>query len=120
VTGVLPGLEVSVVLGLGFYSLARVSSAQSDGICPIETIGTIDDQLIAELLRLDGPAQAVMRTATHDHVLGDIAIQAGESALVVLAAPNRDPTVFNDADQLHPDRLGPTPLAFGSPATRTY
>jgi hypothetical protein len=49
---VLPGLEVSVELGLGFYSLAflllKVTAfAHRD-------LGTIDDKLIAEILRLDG------------------------------------------------------------------
>ncbi|ORB76422.1 cytochrome P450, partial [Mycobacterium timonense] len=58
-------------------------------------------------------AQAVVRTATHDHVFGDVTIHAGEPALVVLAAANRDPAIFNSPDQLQTDRPGPAPLAFG-------
>jgi cytochrome P450 len=40
-------------------------------------------------------------------------IAAGQQALVIVAAANRDPTVFDHPDQLHPDRGGPAPLAFG-------
>jgi cytochrome P450 len=94
-------------------AMIRLMAPQSDGVRLIETIGTIDDQLIAELLRLDGPAQSVMRTATRDHVLGDVTICAGEPALVVLAAANRDPAVFYKPDQLRADRQGPAPLTFG-------
>jgi cytochrome P450 len=94
-------------------TMIRLLTPQRDGIRPIETIHTIDDRLIAELLRLDGPAQAVARTATHDHVLGDVTIRAGEPAVVVLAAANRDPAIFNSPDQLRTDRPGPAPLTFG-------
>jgi hypothetical protein len=37
------------------------------------------------VVRLDGPVQAVGRTATRDHVINHIAIHAGEPVLVVLA-----------------------------------
>jgi cytochrome P450 len=76
--------------------MIRLLTPQPDGTRPLDTIKAIDQRLITELLRLDGPAQAVMRTATTDHVLSDITIHAGQPALVVLAAANRDPAVFND------------------------
>ncbi|OBB96492.1 cytochrome P450 [Mycobacterium sp. 852002-40037_SCH5390672] len=91
----------------------RLLTPEHNGIPPIETIDTIDDRVLTELLRLDGPAHAVTRTATHDHVLGDVTIHAGEPALVILAAANRDPTVFSKPDQLQAGRAGPAPLAFG-------
>ena len=94
-------------------AMIRIMAPQRDGLRLIETIGTIDDQLIAELLRLDGPAQSVMRTATRDHVFGDVTICTGEPALVILAAANRDPAVFDKPDQLRADRQGPAPLTFG-------
>jgi cytochrome P450 len=77
------------------------------------TTGTVDDRLIAELLRLDGPVQAVGRTATRDQIIDDVTIRAGEQALVVIAAANRDPAVFDRPDELQSDRPGPPPLAFG-------
>lgn len=91
----------------------RLLTPQHDGTRPIETMDTVDDRLITELLRLDGPAQAVTRTATRNHTFGDIAIHAGEPALVVLAAASRDPAVFDKPDQLQKDRTGPAPLTFG-------
>ena len=72
---------------------------QPDGTRPIDTIDTINDRLITELLRVEGPAQVVVRTATYDHVLGGVTIRAGEPAVVVLAAANRDPAVFNKPDR---------------------
>ncbi len=73
----------------------------------------VDEQLITELLRVDGPVQAVGRTATRDHVIDGVSIGAGEPVLVVIAAANRDPAVFDRPDELRPDRTGPAPLAFG-------
>lgn len=94
-------------------AMIRLLTPQRDGTRPIEAIDTVDDRLITELLRLDGPAQAVTRTATQDHVIKGVTIHAGESALVVLAAANRDPAVYNKPEQLHTDRPGPAPLTFG-------
>ena len=94
-------------------AMIRLLTPQRHGIRPIETIDAIDDRLVTELLRLDGPAQTVVRTATHDHTFSDVTIHAGEPALVVLAAANRDPAIFNSPDQLQTDRPGPAPLTFG-------
>jgi cytochrome P450 len=94
-------------------AMIRLLTVGSDGLRPADAIDTVDDGLITELLRLDGPVQAVGRTATADHVLNDATIRAGEPALVVIAAANRDPAIFNRPDQLRADRSGPTPLAFG-------
>ena len=79
----------------------------------IDAVGMVDDRLVTELLRMDGPIQAVGRTATREHVIDGTAIAAGESALVVLGAANRDPLVFNDPQKFRLGRPGPTPLAFG-------
>lgn len=94
-------------------AMIRLLTPHRLGIRPIETIDAIDDRLITELLRLDGPAQAVTRTATHDHTFNEVIIHAGEPALVVLAAANRDPAAFDKPDQLRTDRPGPAPLTFG-------
>ncbi|WP_322860688.1 cytochrome P450 [Mycobacterium europaeum] len=91
----------------------RLLTPARHGNRPIENIEAVDDQLITELMRLDGPVQAVARTATRDHLIGDIAIHPGDSVLVVLAAANRDPTVFDQPDQLRTDQPGPPPLTFG-------
>lgn len=77
------------------------------------TADAVDAGVVTELLRLDGPVQAVGRTATRDHILEDVHIGAGQSVLVVLAAANRDPEVFTDPDKFRPGRRGPAPLSFG-------
>jgi hypothetical protein len=68
-------------------AMIRLLTPRLDGVRPIDAIDAIDDRLITELLRLDGPVQAVGRTAPHDHVLNDITIHAGEPVLVVLPPP---------------------------------
>lgn len=91
----------------------RLLTPGSDGVRPIATVETVGDRLCTELLRLDGPVQAVGRTATCDHVIDGVTIRATEPVLVVLAAANRDPAVFTQPDRLQPERVGPAPLAFG-------
>lgn len=94
-------------------TMIRLLTPKADGTRPIEAIHAVDDRLITELLRLDGPAQAVARTATQDHHLGNVTIRVGEPVFVVLAAANRDPAVYHEPDQLDTDRPGPAPLSFG-------
>ncbi|GBE65578.1 putative cytochrome P450 [Mycobacterium sp. MFM001] len=73
----------------------------------------VDSSLVTELLRLDGPVQATARTATEDHRIGGVDIARGQQAVVVVAAANRDPAVFDEPGQFRPDRTGPAPLSFG-------
>lgn len=91
----------------------RLLTPSPDGVRPIATVETVGGPLCTELLRLDGPVQAVGRTATCDHIIDGVTIRATEPVLVVLAAGNRDPAVFTQPDQLQPKRAGPAPLAFG-------
>jgi cytochrome P450 len=91
----------------------RLLSPGHDGIQPIGTADTVDDRLVTELLRMDGPVQAVGRTATRSYAIDDIVITGGEPALVVLGAANRDPIVFDRPEQFRLDRTGPAPLTFG-------
>lgn len=76
-------------------------------------VGDIDGGLVNELLRLDGPVQAVSRTATRDHVIGNAHITAHQTMLVVIAAANRDPHTFHAPNEFRPERRGPAPLSFG-------
>jgi cytochrome P450 len=94
-------------------AMIRLSTATHAGVRPIDAIGAVDDRLITELLRLDGPVQGVGRTATTDHVINGVTVHAGEQAVVVLGAANRDPAVFHHPDELDADRPGPAPLTFG-------
>lgn len=78
-----------------------------------EQVETVDGAVITELLRLDGPVQSTVRTATEDHQLGGVDIAAGDSVVVVVAAANRDPAVFEEPGRFRVDRTGPAPVAFG-------
>ncbi|MUL46112.1 cytochrome P450 [Mycobacterium sp. CBMA293] len=75
-----------------------------------EQVAAVDGAVVTELLRLDGPVQSTVRTATEDQPLG---IAAGDSVIVVVAAANRDPAVFDEPDRFRLGRTGPAPLAFG-------
>lgn len=94
-------------------SMFRLLTPNDDGNRPIDTLDTGDGALMTELLRLDGPVQAVGRTATSDHVVDGVMIRANQPVLVVLAAANRDPEDFTEPNQLRLGRIGPAPLAFG-------
>ncbi|WP_285028799.1 cytochrome P450 [Mycolicibacterium sp. lyk4-40-TYG-92] len=78
-----------------------------------EQIDTVDGAVITELLRLDGPVQSTVRTATEDHTVGGVDVAAGDSVVVVVAAANRDPAVFDEPDRFRLGRAGPAPVAFG-------
>lgn len=94
-------------------ALLRLLTPRPDGIGIADRVDPTDASLITELLRLDGPVQATARTATEDQRIGGVDIACGQQAVVVIAAANRDPAVFNEPDQFQPKRTGPAPLSFG-------
>ncbi|MDT5309333.1 MAG: hypothetical protein QOE48_5035 [Mycobacterium sp.] len=94
-------------------AIIRLLQPGVDGSRLIDNLDLADPALVKELLRLDGPVQATARTAIEDQVISGAEIAAGQQALVVIAAANRDPTVFDQPDQLHVQRRGPAPIAFG-------
>jgi cytochrome P450 len=94
-------------------AVIRLLQGNADGHRPNDSLDPSDPALLAELVRLDGPVQATARVATQDQLVGGTVITAGQQALVVLAAANRDPAVFERPEELRPHRGGPAPLAFG-------
>lgn len=98
------------LLGAG---IIRLLQPKADGSRLIDHLDPTDPALLTELLRLDGPVQATARTATQDQRIGEAVIAAGQQVLVVIAAANRDPAVFEQPDQFRLSRAGPAPLAFG-------
>jgi len=69
---------------------------------------------VEELMRFDGPAQhATFRYATEDLQYDGVTIPRGAQVLVSLAAANRDPRRFSDADDLQIGRADVRHLAFG-------
>ncbi|MDT5172383.1 MAG: hypothetical protein QOD02_5764 [Mycobacterium sp.] len=94
-------------------AMIRLLAVGPGGTRIVDGLDPSDPALITELLRLDAPVQATARTATQNHLVGDVEIAAGQPVLVVVAAANRDPAIFDEPDQLRLHRGGPAPLAFG-------
>jgi len=70
---------------------------------------------IEEILRYESPApMALSRVATADTDVGGTVIPAGESALVLLVAANRDPAVFDDPHRFDAFRSGGDHIGFGT------
>jgi len=71
------------------------------------------DGAIEESLRIDSPAQMLMRRATADVAIGGVTIPAGEPVMVYLASANRDPTRWGDPASFELARERERHLAFG-------
>jgi cytochrome P450 len=61
---------------------------------------TLVDGAVEELLRYDSPVQFTSRKAQEEVVVGEQKIAAGQVAMVLLGAANRDPAMFPDPDRL--------------------
>lgn len=59
---------------------------------------------VEELLRFDGPVHLTGRTATQDLEVAGVPIERGQAVITLLAAANRDPSVFDDPDGLDVNR----------------
>lgn len=72
------------------------------------------DVAIEEFLRYTGPVEmATTRYAAEDIEIGGTFIRAGTPIIVILAAANRDPAVFQDAAELNVTRESNKHLGFG-------
>jgi cytochrome P450 len=71
--------------------------------------------LVDEVLRLATPVQGMFRRVTRDTELGDTAIPAGATVVLLYASANRDSTEFGDPDVMALDRPnGRAHLSFGN------
>ncbi len=66
-----------------------------------------------EALRWEPPITTVVRRAVRDCELGGLAIPAGTTVSVSVAAANRDPTRYPDPDRFDPTRKNIAHLTFG-------
>jgi cytochrome P450 len=54
---------------------------------------------IEELLRYDGPGMQIIKMAGEDVQMGDVLVRKGDIMHLLLAAANRDPAAYEDADR---------------------
>lgn len=75
---------------------------------------TLLTDALEEVLRFEGPVPTLTRTATREVEMHGKTIPAGEKVLLLLAAANRDPRVFDDPERFDIHRRGPNHIEFGS------
>lgn len=68
---------------------------------------------LEEMLRYDGPVQALVRVAMQETAFGDVRVERGAVLLLLIAAANRDPARFPDPDDFDIHRDAGGHLAFG-------
>jgi cytochrome P450 len=92
--------------------LNRLAEAPDDWAAMRGDPGLIE-AAIEESLRVDSPAQMIIRRATEDVVLGGETIKAGDRVLVYLASANRDPSRWADPANFELARERDRHVAFG-------
>lgn len=69
--------------------------------------------IIEETLRHDPPVQLVSRVAAAELEINGVTVPRGDTAILLIAAAQRDPASFVDPDVFDPDRAVTRHLAFG-------
>lgn len=72
------------------------------------------DSAVEEALRMDAPAQFMVRTCRRDTTLGDQHVTPGQTVFMCIGAANRDESVHDDPDTFRVDRGSRDHLAFGA------
>jgi len=116
-------VSICVILIAGAHD--TTTSAMCSGLYRIATDQQLQARLrenhalipkfIEESLRYDSPVHGLYRRATRATKVGDTSIPEGAILVLRYGAANRDPSVFNAADELNIDRTNASRhLAFGS------
>jgi pimeloyl-[acyl-carrier protein] synthase len=74
---------------------------------------TLINKAVEEMLRYDGPIQAIARFAKEDTELGGTMIRKGSVMFNILASANRDPAQFKDPEKFDITRWPNPQLGFG-------
>jgi cytochrome P450 len=104
------GFETTMnLVGNGTLALLR----HPDELARLRDDPTLIRTGVEELLRYDGPVHVTARIATTDVEIGGETVRAGEQAVAILGAANRDPEEFVDPDRLDVARTPNRHLGFG-------
>ena len=76
----------------------------------------VAEACVEEVLRYDGTAQLVVRTASEDLTVEGVVIPAGGVVLVILGAANRDPARFPSPGVFDVERVDKKHITFGAGA----
>jgi hypothetical protein len=105
------GLETtSNLIGNAMLALLR----NPDQMAKLRQRPTLIKSGLEELVRFDGPLHLIGRVANENIEVGGTTIAAGEQAILVLAAADRDPTRFKQPDRLDLARTPNSHLGFGA------
>jgi cytochrome P450 len=122
--GISPHEIASVIFGLGFAGHETTTNLLSNAVRNL--VGRPDiwarlcedaslvDRAVEEVLRLDSSVICWRRITTEPVEIGGVAIPEGAKLLLLLAAANRDPAIFEAPNDLRLDRSnGTRHLSFG-------
>ena len=82
-------------------------------LAKLQADATLIDSAIEEVLRFDGPTNALVRVVAKDHDLHGHKLSSGDRVFVMVNSANRDPLAFEDADHFDITRNQNRHLTFG-------
>ncbi len=97
------------LIGNGIHALVR----HGGELARLRRTPDLAESAVEEVLRYDGPTQAMTRIVREDIVLADVPIAAGDRVFLMINAANRDGAVFADPDRLDIARAPNPHIAFG-------
>jgi cytochrome P450 len=105
------GHEATVnVVGNGVTALLR----HENQLAAVRADDSLVEPAVEELIRYDSPLQLFERTAVADTRIGDVVVEQGTKIAALLGAANRDPAVFERADDFDVARADNPHLGFGA------
>jgi len=100
------------LIGNAVYTLLTHPEAMSE----LRAQPALVSAVVEEVLRFEGPVQAIGRMVARDQEIEGIPVPAGASITIVLGAAHRDPAQFEHADRFDIHRKHLRHMAFGADA----
>jgi cytochrome P450 len=97
------------LIGNGIHALLR----HGGELARLRENPTLAESAVEEVLRYDGPTQAMVRIAAAEIELAGVRIATGDRVFLMINAANRDGAVFADPDRLDITRAPNPHIAFG-------